>query len=101
MDLMEIEFIDDKLDKLETDANYTLGLSQQIVRGFRKTMQILRSAEDERDLAALRGLRYEKLKGTRSHQRSVRINQQWRLILELEGKGVNKKVKVIGIEDYH
>ena len=98
---MEVEFADAALDALETDPEATCGYSREIVRGFRKAMQAIRAAEDERDLYALRGLRFEKLKGSRSHQHSVRINKQWRLILEFMGEGKGKKVKVVGIEDYH
>jgi plasmid maintenance system killer protein len=31
----------------------------------------------------------------------MRLNDQWRLIIEIEGKGTNKKLVVVGIEDYH
>lgn len=31
----------------------------------------------------------------------MRLNDQWRLILEMEGKGKNKVLVVVGIEDYH
>ena len=43
----------------------------------------------------------EKLEGARSHQRSMRVTKQWRLIVELHGEAPNKVVRVIGIEDYH
>jgi proteic killer suppression protein len=64
-------------------------------------MQAIRAAMDERDLVAVRGNRFEKLKGDRSHQYSVRLNDQYRLILEFEGSGQGKVVVVVGIEDYH
>ena len=64
-------------------------------------MQAIRAAMDERDLYNLKGLRFEKLDGARSHQRSVRLNKQWRLILELTGEAPKKTVRVIGVEDYH
>jgi plasmid maintenance system killer protein len=31
----------------------------------------------------------------------MRLNDQWRLILEFEGEGTTKVVVVCGIEDYH
>lgn len=98
---MEVEFDDPSLDTLETDPTAGAGWGQAVVRGFRKVMQAIRAAADERDLYALRGLRFEKLKGDRQCQHSLRINDQWRLIVELRGKGATKKVGVIGIEDYH
>jgi proteic killer suppression protein len=98
---MEVEFADAKLDRLETDRKYAAGFGPEIVRGFRKAMQAIRAAMDERDLYNLKGLRFEKLDGARSHQRSVRLNKQWRLILELTGEAPKKTVRVIGVEDYH
>jgi proteic killer suppression protein len=98
---MEVEFDSDELDRLERDAAFTGGYGVEIVRGFRKVMLAIRAAHDERDLYALRGLRFEQLKGKRTHQHSLRINRQWRLIVELRGKGATKQVGVVGIEDYH
>jgi proteic killer suppression protein len=49
----------------------------------------------------MKGLHFEKLQGARAHQRSVRLNKQWRLILELVDTKPEKTVRVIGIEDYH
>jgi toxin HigB-1 len=98
---MDADFDSDDLDRLETDPAFTGGFGPEIVRGFRKAMQAIRAAHDERDLYALRGLRFEKLKGNRSHQHSLRINQQWRLVVELRGAGKQKRVGIVGIEDYH
>jgi proteic killer suppression protein len=64
-------------------------------------MQAIRAASDERDLYALRGLRMEKLRGRRQHQYSLRLNDQWRLVIELAGEASAKKIKVIEIIDYH
>ncbi len=109
---MDVEFDDDDLDKLEVDPRATCGFPQGVVKGFRKVMQAIRNAEDERDLYALKGLRFEKLSGDRQGQRSLRCNDQYRLIVRLivEGKKEKvsvtkerkkKKVRVIEITDYH
>src|ERR1700761_7950547 len=98
---MEAEFADGKLDRLEADRKFTAGFGVDVVRAFRKAMQVIRAAMDERDFYSLKGLHFEKLDGARSHQRSIRLNKQWRLILELEGEAPNKTVRVIEIEDYH
>jgi toxin HigB-1 len=97
---MEVEFDDDSLDRLETDATCSVG-DPSVDRGYRKVMQAIRAAVDERDFYAMKSLRFEKLKGARSHEHSMRINKQWRLILELVGDAPNKKVRVKKIEDYH
>lgn len=98
---MDADFDSDDLDRMETDASFTAGFGPEIVRGFRKVMQAIRAAQDERDLYGSRGLRFEQLKGKRSHQHSLRINKQWRLVIELRGTGTTKRVQIIGIEDYH
>lgn len=59
------------------------------------------AAPDERDFYGMKSLHFEKLDGSRSHQRSFRLNKQWRLIVELVGEAPNKIVRVIRIEDYH
>lgn len=98
---MDAEFTDDELDRLETDRGFTAGLDPAIVKGFRKVMQVIRAAPDERDFYAMKSFHFEELEGARSHQRSFRLNKQWRLIVELVGQAPNKKVRVIRIEDYH
>jgi toxin HigB-1 len=98
---MDVDFGDERLDRLEADRDYDAGFDRTVVRGYRKLMQIIRAAVDERDFYALKSLHFEKLEGTRAHERSMRINKQWRLILELKGAAPNKRVLVKAIEDYH
>lgn len=98
---MEVDFDDPDLDRLEVDATFDAGFAPAVVRGFRKVMQAIRAAPDERDLYRLKGLRFEKLKGKRRHQHSLRINDQWRLIVELRGEAPAKRVGVVEIADYH
>lgn len=98
---MEVRFSDKDLDRLETDPRFDAGYSQVIVRLFRMRMQAVRAAGDERAFYALKSLHFEKLKGNRDHQHSIRLNDQWRLILEFDGSGKEKTVVVVGIEDYH
>jgi toxin HigB-1 len=98
---MEVEFGDDDLEKLERDPAYTSGRAQAIVRAFRKRMQFIRAALDERDFFAMRSIRFEKLKGNRSHQYSMRLNDQWRLILEIKPGSPKNIIVVVAIEDYH
>ncbi|MCV0424684.1 MAG: type II toxin-antitoxin system RelE/ParE family toxin [Roseibium sp.] len=99
---MDVEFADDNLDRLETDARYSAGFDQAIVKGFRRRMQNIRAATDERDLYAIKGNRFEKLKGTRSGQCSLMVTGNWRLIVELKSSP-NKGtiVRIIEIVDYH
>lgn len=98
---METEFADDWLDQLETDKSFTGGYPPGVVKAFRKRMQIIRAAKNERDLYEIRGNRFEKLKGDRSHQHSMRLNDQMRLVVELRKGNSKNKIVIISIEDYH
>ena len=98
---MELVFRDDELDRLDADPSFDGGHQPGIVKAFRKRMQQIRAAVDERDFYKQRSLRFEKLRGSRAHQHSMRLNDQWRLIVELQGRGRDKVVVVVGIEDYH
>ena len=98
---MEVEHENPDLERLESDPTFTGGWEPAIVKAFRKRMQQIWSAIDERDFYALKSLHFEKLKGNRRHQRSMKLNDQWRLIVKLKGTAPNKTVLIVGIEDYH
>ena len=98
---MEVEFDDGNLDRLETDAQFTAGHSQEVVRAYRKRMQQIRAFRDERDFLAVRSLNFKKLKRNREGQHSMRLNLQWRLILEIRGDHPCKVIGIIEIVDYH
>jgi toxin HigB-1 len=98
---MEVTFGDDALDRLEIDARFDGAYSAAVVKAYRKRMQQIRAAEDERAFYALKSLHFEKLKGDRAHQHSMKLNDQWRLILEMRGCGKDKRIHVVEIEDYH
>jgi len=98
---MDCSFENDDLEELETDPAFSGGYSAAVVKAFRKRMQQIRAAVDERVFYALASLRFEKLKGKRSHQHSMRLNDQYRLILEIESSGKAHKIKILNIEDYH
>jgi proteic killer suppression protein len=98
---MEVQFRNATLDRLETDPKYDGGFSQTIVTAYRKRMQTIRAAPDERVFYQLKSLHFEKLLGNRSHQHSMRLNDQWRLIIELVRDAPQKTVVIVSIEDYH
>ena len=98
---MEVRFRDGRLDRLETDPKFDGGFSQAVVGAFRKRLQFIRDTPDERVFYQMRSLNFEKLKGKRKHQYSMRLNDQWRLILELDDQAPTKVVVVVAVEDYH
>ena len=98
---MDVRFEDPSLEKLEVDPKYTAGLDAALVKAFRKRLQFIRAALDERAFYAMKSLHYEKLKGDLAGQRSMRLNDQWRLILRLEVDDTGKLVVIVSIADYH
>ena len=98
---MQVRFATKALDRLESDPTFDGGLPVDVVSTFRRRLQFIRSAVDERAFYAMKSLHFEKLKGDRSHQRSMRLNDQWRLVLTFEGEAPDKMVVIVSIEDYH
>jgi toxin HigB-1 len=98
---MEIRYQDSSLERLEADPKYLGGFSAAVVSAFRKRINFIRQATNERDLYAWKSLRIEKLKGDRKDQHSMRLNDQWRLIFTIEASADGKYLLVISIEDYH
>jgi proteic killer suppression protein len=98
---MDVAFKDESLDRLETDAAFNAGFADAVVKAFRKRIQQIRAAQDERTFYALKSLHFEKLQGDRAGQHSMKLNDQWRLIIELRGKAPDKTVYVVEIADYH
>jgi len=98
---MEVQFAKAKLRRLDAERGFTGGLSPALVKAFRKKTQLIRAAVNEQDLHAYQAIRFERLSGKRQHQYSMRLNDQYRLVVELEGSSPNKVVVVINIEDYH
>jgi proteic killer suppression protein len=98
---LEVVIRDDSLLDLATNKNARSGLPQAIEKKFRLRIQQIMSFVDEREFYSIKSLQFEKLKGNRSHQHSIRLNDQWRVILEFEGEAPNKRVIIVGVEDYH
>lgn len=98
---MEIEYESDTLRQLAEDESFTAGFSEAVENAFRKRIQLIDAASDERALFRMRSLRFEKLKGERFGQCSMRLNDRWRLIVRLVKKPTGKTVAVIEIVDYH
>ncbi len=99
---MRFYFKKNKLEALyteEKDAHKYPG----VVDDFFDVMATIDAAVDERDLYAQKGLRFEKLKGKRGKfgQRSLRLNDQWRLIVTLDEDEEGNYLTIIDIEDYH
>ena len=98
---MDVEFEDSRLALIETTRAAESRLPVGVIQSARRKLTAIRAAPDERTLRNWKSLHYEKLKGTRDDQRSIRLNSQWRLVFRLDTTCAPNKVTVISIEDYH
>ena len=70
-----------------------------IERAARMKLDRLEAAVTLQDLAVLPGNRFERLKGNRKGQYSIRINDQWRICFEwTDGASGPSNVEIV---DYH
>ncbi|MCQ3808868.1 MAG: type II toxin-antitoxin system RelE/ParE family toxin, partial [Acidimicrobiia bacterium] len=58
-------------------------IGPDVTKAYRKKMGLIASAS-ESDLRSYRALHFEKLKGSRAGQHSIRLNDQWKLIFRIE-----------------
>ena len=97
---MDVQFYDKDLEQVEANENATAGFAVGIINAFRRRMQMIRAAPDERDFYAMKSLHFEKMRSNPNHH-SMRLNDQYRLIIELKRESQVKTVFILGIEDYH
>ena len=93
---MDLDFGNRELKRLYTEIAFRMGLPLSARRVY-----FMSKATDERDLRAWKSLHMEKLKGDRQHQYSIRLNEQFRLVFEILGDGRDKRLRIVGVEDYH
>ena len=99
---MRIRFEDDDLRRLHEERDFVLPrLGSEVTRAFRKKMAYLEEAESEADLRRYKALHYEKLRGGRSGQHSIRLNRQWRLILRVETDTEGRLLIIIEVVNHY
>ena len=72
-----------------------------MAQAFAKRMHTIRQATNENTLRAIKSFRFERLKGKRQHEYSIRLNDQFRLIFQIEKADGGNRLVIINIEDYH
>lgn len=98
---MRIVFADCDLELIETDEAGATRLPVAVIKSARRKLTLLRAAIDDRSLRNWKSLHYEKLKGDREDQRSIRLNDQYRMVFELDEEAEPQTVTILKIEDYH
>jgi proteic killer suppression protein len=98
---LRVEYHDEVLRRLAEEPGYApKGWDLDVIKSYRKKVQLISAAPNERDLYAMRGLRMEKLKGDRVGQTSMRLNDQFRLILTFKTEG-DRVAVLLEVVDYH
>ena len=91
---MEMAYSDEATRRLHQEGvSYGKGFDKQALMRLNR----IKAAADQRDLSALKGNRFEKLKGDRAGYYSIRINDQWRITFRIE----DNRALDVTIEDYH
>ena len=98
---MDISFANARLRRLYATGKGARNLPPDAVDAFFEVMAALAAMPDERELYQLKSFHYEKLKGDRAGQHSVRLWQQWRLCFTIEQDEEGRYLSIVEITDYH
>ena len=98
---MEVVFADEALALIETERAGETRLSVAVIKSARRKLTVLRAAVDDRSLRNWKSLHYEKLRGARDGQRSIRLNDKYRMVFTLDENTDPQTVTILSIEDYH
>ena len=85
---MKVKFSSEELESFYTtpleSLKGKLPFSKDIIRQYKKKVQLLVSVDAVNDLKQFRSLNFEALKGDRKGKYSIRLNIQYRLIFSIE-----------------
>jgi proteic killer suppression protein len=99
---VRFEFEDEELEHLAFEPDFRIRRwSQDVTHAYRRVINLISSASSEHDLRQFKGLRLEKLKGKRAGTSSVRINDQYRLVLRFQTDDDGRLAVIIEAVDYH
>jgi toxin HigB-1 len=98
---MDVVFADPTLGLIETEDAGRTKLPVAVIKSARRKLTVLRAAPDDRALRNWKSLHYEKLKGGRDGQRSIRVNDQYRIVFTLDENTKPPIATILAIEDYH
>ena len=94
---MDIEFRDKTLALVLTDRAAETRLPIAVITSLRKKLAIISAAPDERTLRNWKSLHYEKMA---NDERSIRLNDQYRLIFTLNTECRPNKVTILSVWDH-
>ncbi len=98
---MRIVFLDKKLEALYTHEKGRTRVDAAVLEAFFEVVAAVHAAKDSQDLRALKSLHYEKLKGDRKEDRSLRLHKGRRLVVREQRDGQGIYIEIVAIDDYH
>jgi proteic killer suppression protein len=94
---MDVVFQDKTLALVETDEAAQTRLPVSVINSIRRKLPILRAAPDERTLRNWKSLHYERMVGD---ERSIRLNDQYRLIFTINTESTTTKMTILRVWDH-
>ena len=98
---LKVLFADQQLALIETDQAGCTQLPVGVIKSARRKLVVLRAAVDDRSLRNWKSLNYEKLKGNRSGQHSIRLNDQYRFYFRVDRETQPWTITILTLEDGH
>jgi toxin HigB-1 len=94
---MDVEFRDKSLALVETDRAAETRLPISVINSLRHKLVVIRAAPDERTLRNWKSLHYEKMN---DEERSIRLNDQYRLIFTINTECTPNKIAILRVWDH-
>ncbi|WP_082505493.1 type II toxin-antitoxin system RelE/ParE family toxin [Deinococcus sp. Leaf326] len=98
---MHIQYRRPKIEALVETRAGAAKYPPEIVDRLFEVLDVIAAASEEKQLYQFKGLRYELLRGKRKGEASMRLNDQWRLIVAVHEDSEGFFAEIIDIEDYH
>jgi proteic killer suppression protein len=94
---MEITYDDKKLALVETDRAFETKLPFAVIESLRTKLRFIKNTPDERSLRSWKSLNYEKYE---NGERSIRINDQYRLMFNIDTDVKPNRITVLRTWDH-
>lgn len=99
---MRIEYADDTLRRAAEERDFRpKKWGPELLKAYRKKIGFLSQATDERDLYNYKALRLEKLSANRRGTSSIRLNNQFRLILNFRTDPTGRTIIVLEVTNHY
>ncbi len=98
---MHFQFKKKRLEELYYGSKEAHRYPAEVVDAFFHVMGVIEAAVDIREFYQLKSLHFEKLKGSRKDEHSMRLNKQYRLTMQIEKDEEGTTLLILDIEDYH